>query len=177
MPYRHHWIVPTAGAMLLASALAAQAPEPADRPIDPQHRAWIVFKDGGKVVSVGEWRIKPPLLIFRGDTGTLLSARLDRLDFGATRRLNGVPPPLPTAAVELKVREHKLTPQEEWEIRREAQENVAIENSLTPAQREERARIQRGIRKFGEELRCIARSESGLEREICRLRVEIAYRP
>ncbi len=163
----------------MASSLAAQAPAtiPVDRPIGAEHRAWIVFKDGGRVASVGEWRIKPPLLIFHGDTGTLLSARLDALDFEATRRLNGIPPPLPTAAVELQFKEHKLTPQEEWEIRREAQANVFIENSPTPEQRVERALRQRAARKLGEELGCILRAQGGLEREICRLRVEIAYRP
>jgi hypothetical protein len=152
----------------------------ARRSIEASRRAWIVFKDGGQVVAVGEWEIKPPLVIFHGDNQTFFSAQLKSIDFDATRRLNGVPPPLPGAALELQMEEFKLTRGEELAIRREAQENVAIEMSLTPGERAERQRrseaLFRSLNKLGEELSCIARARSSLESEICRLRVEIAYR-
>jgi len=161
------WLALLVGLLLGSVVLADGGSPPVHteirRPIEPNRRAWIIFKEGARVVSVGEWKIKPPLVIFHGDNQTLYSVRLDTIDFEATRRSNGVPPPKPGAIIELELSESSRSPQIDSDI------------SLTPEQRARQKGAERAIRKLGEELTCITEARSSLESEICRLRVELAY--
>jgi hypothetical protein len=67
----------------------------------PPQRANLILKDGTKLVALGRWEIRPPVVIFTAETGdhttALRSIRLAEIDLEATATSNdAVPPPSST---------------------------------------------------------------------------------
>ena len=69
---------------VLAMLVAAGGPAAAD---------WLVYQDGTRLETAGEWQVKGRLVVFSLPNGTLSAVKADELDLDASRELTREPAP------------------------------------------------------------------------------------